>query len=161
MRVLAVSVLVFMAALLTALPAEATAPGDNGRIAFRRFVAPDAVATIFTTRPDGTGERQLAQPPAGAADDHPDYAADGSLIAFDRCGDAGCQIMVARPDGSGLRQITADPGCTEGPGGTDCRDNAYPALSPDGRRVAFSHAFGSVVDDQIDHVGHLHVPAPR
>jgi len=153
MRVLAVSVLVFMAALLTALPAEATAPGDNGRIAFRRFVAPDAVATIFTTRPDGTGERQLAQPPEGAADDHPDYAADGSLIAFDRCGEVGCQIMVARPDGSGLRQITPDPVCTEGPGGTECADNGYPALSPDGRHIAFSHDFGNVVDDQIDHVG--------
>jgi hypothetical protein len=97
MRVLAVSVLVFLAALFAALPAEATAPGDNGRIAFRRFVGPDAVATLFTTRPDGTGERQLAQPPDGAGDDHPDYAADGSLVAFDRCGDIGLQTVGTSP----------------------------------------------------------------
>ncbi len=61
--------------------------------------------------------------------------------------------MVARPDGSGLRQITPDPVCTEGPGGTECSDNTTPALSPDGRLVAFAHAFGRVVDDQIDDVG--------
>ena len=41
------------------IAAAATAPGKNGEITFRRFVGPDEVATIFTIRADGSGERQI------------------------------------------------------------------------------------------------------
>ena len=102
MRVLVVAVLACpSSALFAALPAGATAPGENGRIAFRRFVGPDLIATIFTIRPDGTGERQLAQPPEGAGDDFPDYASDGSLIAFDRCGDLAARSWSRGPTAAG------------------------------------------------------------
>ncbi|HYH89602.1 MAG TPA: hypothetical protein VEX67_10220 [Solirubrobacteraceae bacterium] len=89
------------------IPAEATAPGQNGEITFRRFVGPgDGVSTIFTIRPDGTGERQVSQPPEDSFDEFPDYASDGNLIAFTRCGPPVCKVMVARPDGSGIREVS-------------------------------------------------------
>jgi TolB protein len=130
--------LTVLATLVVALPAEATAPGDNGRIAFRRFVAPDNVPTIFTIRPDGTGERRVATPPPGAGDDFPDYAPDGSFVAWRRCADL-CSIMAARPDGSGLRRI--------GPDG----DSDGVSISPDTRRIALTRFYGPVVDDSIQH----------
>jgi TolB protein len=126
--------------LVVALPAEATAPGDNGRIAFRRFV--EGVPTIFTIRPDGSGERQVATPPAGGADDFPDYASDGSFVAWTRCVEF-CSIMVARPDGSGLRRI--------GPEGTLEDDRTDVGISPDTRRVAFTRNYGPIVGDDIQH----------
>lgn len=136
MRVIVVFVCLCVAGLVAALPAGATAPGENGEIAFRRFVGD--VPTIFTIKPDGTGERRVAQPPEGAADDFPDYASDGSLIAWERCADL-CSLMAARPDGSGLRRI--------GPPG----DSSDVAISPDVRRIAFTHYYGPVVDDSIKH----------
>lgn len=140
MRVAVVSVCLVVAGLFAALPAEATAPGKNGEIAFRRFLGPAGdVGTIFTIRPDGTGERQVAQPPEGASDDFPDYASDGSFIAFQRCAEL-CSLMVARPDGSGLRRV--------GPEG----DSSDVGISPDTRRIAFTHFYGSHADVFTQHV---------
>lgn len=138
MRVAVAAVCLTIVALFAALPADATAPGKNGEIAFRRFVGPDQIATIFTIRSDGSGERQVAQPPEGASDDFPDYASDGSFIAWERCADF-CQIMVARPDGSGLHRV--------GPEG----DSSDVGVSPNTRRIAFTHFTGPVVDDEIEH----------
>jgi Tol biopolymer transport system component len=138
---------------LCALPAAATAPGKNGEITFRRFVGPDAIPTIFTIRADGSGERQVTTPPEGAGDDFPDYASDGSFIAFERCSIL-CQVMAVRPDGSGLREVGTP---CRGPRADDfvsrrCSDNVDVGIAPDTRRVAFSRAWGHIVDDQIDHV---------
>ena len=138
MRAVVAAVCLTIAGLFAALPAGATAPGKNGEITFRRFVGPDQIATIFTIRSDGTGERQVAQPPEGAGDDFPDYASDGSFIAWERCAES-CQIMVARPDGSGLHRV--------GPDG----DSSDVGISPDTRRIAFTHYYGPVVDDSIQH----------
>ena len=121
---------------LCASPAGATAPGKNGDIVFRRFVAD--VGTLFTIKPDGTGERQVLTPPEGSTDDFPDFASDGSLIAFERCAEL-CHVMVVRPDGSGLRQVGTDGG------------NANAALSPNVRRVAFTRYSGPIRDDWIAH----------
>ena len=139
---LAVAAFITMLGGVTALPAGATAPGKNGEITFRRFIGPgDGVSTIFSIRPYGTRERQVSTPPADSFDEFPDYAPDGSLIAFARCGGPVCKVMAARPDGSGLRQVS--PVCTNPPTpdrvGPGCSDNFYPAISPDGRRVAFTH----------------------
>jgi TolB protein len=63
--------------------AVATPPGQNGDIAFRRYLGPgETKGTIFMAARDGTGERQLTKPPARASDDYPDVAADGSFVAF-------------------------------------------------------------------------------
>ncbi len=69
--------------LLTApaSPATATFDGENGRIAFRRFLDLDqTTAAIFTTRPDGTGERQVTHPESGVVDRNPDVSPDGQRI---------------------------------------------------------------------------------
>jgi Tol biopolymer transport system component len=126
--------------LLLMLPlaaAVATPPGASGDIAFRRYLGPDRTkGTIFMTAPDGTGERQLTRPPGKAGDDYPDVAADGSFIAFQRCGRLGCGIYTVRPDGTGLRRV--DHGCSTGRRTSPrCSDNTYPAVSPDGRQIAF------------------------
>ena len=114
MRAVAVFVVAGVVALLAVIPAGATAPGENGEITFRRFIGPtDGVSTIFTIRPDGTGERQVSQPPEDSFDEFPDYAADGSLIAFTRCGPPVCKVVVARPDGSGVREVS--PRCRRPP----------------------------------------------
>ena len=137
--------------MLPLASALATPPAQNGDIAFRRYLGPDRTkGTIFMAAPDGTGERQLAQPPARASDDYPDVAADGSFIAFQRCGRT-CGIYSVRPDGTGLARV--DRGCTRRRTPPKCSDNSYPAVSPDGRQIAFVRAFGKIRNDQIAHVG--------
>ncbi len=129
----------------------ATPPGTNGSITFRRYLGPDrTIGAIFTVAPDGTGERQLSQPPEGASDDFPDFAADGSFVAFQRCQDF-CKLFTVRADGSGVRQV--GPGCEDGQAPPRCADVWYPAVSPDTKRIAFAHASGRIVDDIIAHVG--------
>lgn len=136
---------------VVAATALATPPADNGSIAFRRYLGPDRTkGTIYTVQPDGTGERRVVSPPRGYSDDFPDFAPDGSFIAFERCGET-CRIFTVRPDGSRLRQV--GPGCRGGRLPPRCSDIFYPAISPDGRRIAFGHAFGRIRNDQIDHVG--------
>jgi TolB protein len=132
--------------------AEATAPGTNGQIAFRRYLGPDRTkGAIFIAAPDGSGERQLTTPPAGSSDDFPDVAPDGSFVAFQRCATT-CGIFIVKTDGSGLRRV--DDGCPRLP--PRCTDNSYPAISPDGRQIAFDRAFGRIRGDTIDHSGTIH-----
>ena len=75
-----------IAALTAAAPASATTPGRNGRVAFKRYLdAERTTGVIFTVGPDGRQVRQITHPPAGVVDDQPDWAPNGSLIAFTRC----------------------------------------------------------------------------
>jgi TolB protein len=138
---------VLLAAPATAL---ATAPGKNGLIAFRRYLGPDRTkGAIFVANRDGTGERQLTSAPGKAGDDYPDMAPDGSFVAFQRCGKNTCGVYVVNIDGSGLRRV--DDGCPQLP--PKCSDNSYPAISPDGKQIAFNRAFGRIREDQIDRSG--------
>jgi TolB protein len=137
---------------LTGGVAIATAPGQNGQIAFRRYLGPDRTkGAIYVIAPDGSGERRLTTPPAGTSDDYPDFAPDGSFVAFQRCARGGCRIYTVRTDGTGLRRV--GPGCSRNVAPPKCGDNSYPAISPDGKQIAFVHAFGRIRKDQIDHVG--------
>jgi TolB protein len=129
--------------------AQATAPGRNGAIAFRRFLDVDRTqGAIFTINPDGSGERQVTRPPADWTDDFPDVAADGSLIVFQRCADF-CRIFVVRPDGSGAHAV--GPSCTGKRQPPRCIDPHYAALSPDGTRIAFFGYWGRITDEFVDH----------
>jgi Tol biopolymer transport system component len=134
--------------------AGATSPRRNGTIVFRRFLRPDRThGAIFTIAPDGTGERQVSKPDAGFGDDFPDFAANGSLIAFQRCNDAGdppCRIFTVRPDGTGLRAVG---GCQGDELPPRCASSSYPALAPDGRRIAFVRTFGRFRDGEFEHQG--------
>src|SRR5437764_78409 len=68
--------------------AKAAASAKNGQIAFRRFFdQAHRRGAIFLVSPDGTGERQITQPPADAIDAQfgpPSIAPDGSKVLFTR-----------------------------------------------------------------------------
>src|SRR6266542_4342709 len=105
------AMLVFGLALLATPPAEATAPGTNGRIAYSRFADRTfSHADIVSANPDGTGIVKLTSTPVGTFDYNPDWSPDFTMNA----------------DGSGIRQITF----AEFPGDLD------PSWSPDGTRIA-------------------------
>src|SRR5919206_365500 len=107
--------------------AEATAPGTNGQIAFRRYLGPDRTkGAIFIAAPDGSGERQLTTPPAGASDDFPDVAPDAGFVAFQRCATT-CGVFVVGADGRHRHRIT--------PYRIKAGDG--PDWSPDGSRILF------------------------
>jgi Tol biopolymer transport system component len=115
-------------------PSQATFGGKNGSIAFRRyFDSAHTWGAVFTIDADGTGERQVTHPPKGTVDDQPDWAPDGSLIAFERCPRKGsCRVYTVKPDGSGLTRLF--PACSHG---STCGGDGPPGFAPDGRHVVF------------------------
>jgi TolB protein len=108
--------------------AHVALPG--GRIAFRRYL--DDARTrgaLFTINPDGSGEQQLTDPPAGRTDDHPAWSPDGKRIAYQRCDkvEHRCQVFTVDAGGGTPRAVTAH--CTLAP----VCDLRAPAWTPDGR----------------------------
>jgi Tol biopolymer transport system component len=98
-------------------PAEATAPGVNGRIVADRDLD---FSELLTMNPDGTSKTPIGPGSIGQAA----WSPDGSKIAFVKM--AGEQIYVVNADGSDERQLTSFP------------DNVYePTWSPDGTKIAF------------------------
>ena len=84
-RTVVIGALVAAALVVPAIPAEATFPDDNGRIAFRRFLDADqTTGAVFTVNPDGSGEVQVTRPRAGFVDRNPDVSPDGRRIVFQR-----------------------------------------------------------------------------
>ena len=147
----ATAVIVVFGVLASA--ARATAPGVPGDIVFQRYLGPDnSQGSIFTIHPDGTGERQVTSSPPGMTDRFPDFGPHSKQIVFQRCADF-CQVMTVMADGTDLQALTTM--CAPGQIPPDCTDNFYPAFSPNGGRIAFVRAFGSIDEEtgQIDHVG--------
>ncbi len=110
-------------------PADASFPGQNGKIAF----ASDRVTTgnpegdyeIFTMDSDGTDVKQLTA--NTAIDLSPAWSADGKQIAFASDRDGNVEVYTMNADGT--NQVNRSNN-----GARDFK----PAWSPDGKKLAFS-----------------------
>jgi Tol biopolymer transport system component len=120
-----------------AVPAHASFPGKNGRIAFRRVLSSGSAA-IFTVEPDGTGERQLTHPRGGDWTTTPSWSPDGRWIVFMRWpgGDAD-RANIWKMRANGTDRVRLDGSCT-----APCLSDGFPTWSPDGDRIAFGRSLG-------------------
>ena len=115
-------------ALVLAAPAQATFPGQNGKLAYTQPVGQFERDEIFVSNADGTGVAQLTH--NDVDDANPAWSPDGLKIAFERRQSptsGRTQIWTMNADGSGEAQITDDP----------VLQAFQPAWSPDGNRIAF------------------------
>jgi Tol biopolymer transport system component len=116
-RVLLISVFGLILASGGTLPAAATTPGTNGRIAFQMdFGLGDE---IYTIKPNGLGIRQLTEVQGSAHS--PDWSPDGTRIVFETDDPYGLWIVNA--DGSHLHRVVGY--------------GAAPAFTPDGTHLVY------------------------
>jgi Tol biopolymer transport system component len=110
--------------LASTIPAHATFPGKNGRIAF--VAGPD----LYTMNPDGSDVRQVTNLGPDNSAFWESWSADGKQIVFNeyRAPDFLGQLWIMNGDGSNQRLLLAD---------TDF-DDERPSFSPDGNSVVFS-----------------------
>jgi Tol biopolymer transport system component len=113
--------LVVVSALAGVAPAHATFPGENGQIAFTRYVG--SYPQVFAVDPDGTGMHQVTSEQFGAR--APQWSPDGVRIAYVAPAGGGDIFSIA-PDGTGRTALT-DSTVAE----------HDPAWSPDGTKLAF------------------------
>ena len=113
-----------LALFLSALPAGATFPGKNGRIAF--VMGPD----IYSMNPDGSDVRQLTNLGPDAFASWESWSADGKLIVFEefRPPDYLGQLWVMNADGSNQHLVFMEQTANED----------RPSFSADGRSILFS-----------------------
>jgi Tol biopolymer transport system component len=120
-----------LAALVaTTLPAQATAPGVDGRVAFASDRSGPGTQNIYSIRPDGTGIRQVTSFTAdqGQANE-PSWSPDGASIVFTLASPdfSTFRIWIANADGSNAHPLFAESG----------RNDFQASFSPDGSRVIF------------------------
>jgi Tol biopolymer transport system component len=108
--------------------AGATAPGQNGKIAF--VSNQDGDDEIYSIDPDGSRLTQLTD--NATTDGAPAWSPDGQRIAFTSYRDGNYEIYVMGADGSNPTRLTTDAGGEYGP-----------AWSPDGQRIAFASTRGN------------------
>ena len=116
-----------------------TAPGTDGRIAFRRyFDAEHTTGAIFTVNPDGSGVRQVTHPSPARLTTEPDWSPDGRWIAYsvNQHGDEDrSRLAVIHPDGTGRTSLA---GICVAP----CLTDGFPSWSPSGTQIAFQRGLG-------------------
>jgi Tol biopolymer transport system component len=103
---------------------------DGQQIVFSEFLAPDFIPQLWVMNADGSDQHLLFSDP-GFADHAPNFAPDGSKVAFTRCQlfeHGTCAIYRVGADGTDLTALTQFQ--------PEVRDFA-PAYSPDGTTIAF------------------------
>jgi Tol biopolymer transport system component len=126
-----------MATFAVAVPAQATFPSENGRVAYTWSRGGEAFESgprprlvgVVSARPDGSGRMLVARGGSQAA-----YSPDGRSIAFLRSH----RLWVARADGQGARPVT--------PRGWLVGDEEW---SPGGTRLAFARGFNLSVRSAV------------
>jgi TolB protein len=120
---------VVVALVASAIPAYATFPGKNGRIAF--VLGPD----IYTMNPDGSDVRQLTKLGPDSSAFWESWSPDGKLIVFSKFSPPDLylngQLWIMNADGSNPHLLLAEPGFTE----------MRPSFSPDGKTIIFSRGY--------------------
>lgn len=135
--VAAVLAAVFMV-LVDAREAEASFPGNNGKIAFASNRAtpdnPTGDYEIFASNPDGTALSQLTF--NTTSDYYPTYSPNGARIAYSGWDGHDLEVFTIPASGGTSFNVTNNAG------------NDYePSYSPSGQRIAYSAADGS--DEEI------------
>src|SRR5581483_3449877 len=112
--------------LLLTIPASATFPGENGRIAF--VANPGPTYQLYTINPDGSDMQQITNlPPTQNATWFPAYSPDGKRILFSHDMTGALELYVINADGTGLLQLTSD-----GAG------SLFAHWSPDGTHIVYT-----------------------
>jgi Tol biopolymer transport system component len=117
------------AVALSALPAAAKAPGQNGQIAFARFDATLGDQVPYTINPDGTHQRQIPTPIVTG--ELPQWSPDGTRLAILCCNEISVALIVNPDTGSATELPNMDPDLFYG-----CN-----VWSPDGTHLACEAGF--------------------
>ena len=126
-RDLLLTISTVVALVMTAVPASATFPGKNGRIAFIQD------GEVFTMKSDGSDVRQLTHVGPDKAANWESWSADGKQIVFNEGppppdGDGTGELWLMNADGSDQHLLLAE---------ADYSENR-PSFSPDGSKVVFA-----------------------
>jgi TolB protein len=116
-------------ALASAIPAHATFPGKNGRIAFGQFTGPNG-GDIFTMNPDGSDVRQLTFFGSnGGSAALGNWSPDGSELVFSQQASPSepIQLWTMNADGSNQHLLLDDTSYNDSGAG----------FSPDGSQIVF------------------------
>jgi Tol biopolymer transport system component len=154
-RIGSVVVAVATALLVGSGGADATPPGQNGRIAYRvYFNEAHTAGAIFTMEPDGSDIVQVTHPKPGVLHTEPDWSADGQWITFTRVPRGGLltgyptpvgrenHVIIIRPDGTDRTDLTKVT-CVREDG---CLGDRTSAWSPDSEWIAFVRKSNDVTE---------------
>jgi Tol biopolymer transport system component len=106
----------------------------QGEIIFAR--GPDGASQLWVMKPDGTGQQQLTNPPAGQGDSQPAMSPDGTKIVFQRF----YQLWLINSNGTNPRPLL-DYSAQPQPAYVE---DEHPTWSPDGTEVAFARSHGGL-----------------
>jgi TolB protein len=124
-------------------PAHATARGEQGRIAFRRYVNADHTrGDIFTITAKGTRERRVTHARRTQLATEPDWSPNGRWIGYQvaRDGDLDrSRLYKIHPDGT--HRTFIDASCQ-----APCQSDGFAQWAPHSRRIAFQRELGTATD---------------